>query len=451
MSSILYIGKDYCHTLKQLQEYFRHISSDQDALYNELLTLQRDGLIAQWLEEGSETEKTLAKRLNNLPTNLTNKELMEKLAEILTNKNKNFNVNLHSYLELKEISYALVKPLQTEVTLKVIRKGDIINITKEHLNGTLRLKLKFKILKPEKETFSFKTTLSLQQQTIHEVNTDLDLNNEPIGKAKVLVLNIPINLLKKDVDAYLFEVKNDTQTIFSAKVSLGIPDVFTLNGVNFKMIKVEGGTFKMGSSKNDSAAYENEKPQHDVTLNEFHIGVTVVTQALWKAVMKRNPSSFKGDDLPVERVSYNDITDFLRKLNELLRDQLHGKKFALPTEEQWEFAARGGVKSKGYKYSGSNDIAQVAWYSANSGVCTHPVKEKGKIPNELGIYGMSGTVWEWCESYWRINYNANPDRFARVLRGGGWFNVAGYCRVAYRGSYAPDHRYCYLGFRLVLQ
>lgn len=452
MSSILYIGNDYCYTLEQLQDYFRHISSDQDVLYNELLTLQRDGLIAQWLEEGTETEKALAKRIKGLSKNLTNKELIENLAEILTNKNKNFNVNFLSYLELKEVTYALTEFKQMDVAFKSIRNGDVIYMMEEHLNGTMHLRLKFKILKREKESFNLKATLSLHQQVIHEETSCLDLNNELSGKERLLDFCIPAHKLQKGVDAYMLEVKSESQVLFSAKVSLGIPDIFTLtlNGVRFKMIKVEGGTFKMGTPINDPGSWVTEWPQHDVTLKDFYIGETVVTQALWKSVMKGNPSCFTGkDELPVENVSHNDITGFLAQLNDKLKDQLHGMKFALPTEEQWEFAARGGVKSKGYKYSGSNDIDQVAWYHNNSNRCTHPVRKKA--PNELGIYDMSGNVFEWSDSYWRENYNANQDRSHRVLRGGNWDDRASYCRVAYRFYTTPDNRHFIIGFRLVLQ
>lgn len=450
MSKILYIGKDYCYTLEQLQDYFRHISSDQDVLYNELLTLQRDGLIVQWLEEGTETEKALAKRIKGLTKNLTNKEVMENLAEILTNKNKNFNVNFLSYLELKEVTYALTEFKQMDVAFKSIRNGDVINMMEEHLNGTMHLRLKFKILKREKESFNLKATLSLHQQVIHEETSCLHLNNELSGKERLLDFCIPAHKLQTGVDAYMLEVKSESQVLFSAKVSLGIPDIFTLNGVRFKMIKVEGGTFKMGSPNNDSYNYDHEKPQHDVTLKDFYIGETVVTQALWKSVMKGNPSHFAGEDeQPVECVSYDDITGFLAQLNDKLKDQLHGMKFALPTEEQWEFAARGGVKSKGYRYSGSNDIDQVAWYNNNSNSRTHPVRKKA--PNELGIYDMSGNVWELCDSYWRSNYNTNPDSSRRVMRGGCWYHDASVCRVVCRLYCPPDFRYYHTGFRLVLQ
>lgn len=457
MSSILYIGNDYCHTLEQLQNFFHHISSDQDSLYNELLTLQRDGLIAQWLEEGTEKERTLAKQIKHLPTDLTNKELMEKMAEILTNRSTSYNVNICSYLELKDVSYALHEsfPLLLKPIFKKISKGEVLNIEEEDLIGrTLQLQMTFKIIKPEKETFRLNALLSLQQKTTHKATTDLSLNNEPIGKEKVIRWNIPIHLLKKDDDSYLLEVKSGGQILFYAKLSLlGIPDVFTVNGVQFKMIKVDGGTFKMGALLNDSDAKKSEMPQHDVTLNKFYIGETVVTQALWHAVMNDYPSFFRGDELPVEQVSYDKIIRFISRLNGLLGNQLHGKKFALPTEEQWEFAARGGVKSNGYKYSGSKDINAVAWWQDCSARRSHSVKEEnGKIPNELGIYGMTGNVWELCDSYWRKDYQTvSIDKFNLVIRGGSWSNIERYCRVTYRGYRSYDYCSNNLGFRLILQ
>ena len=218
----------------------------------------------------------------------------------------------------------------------------------------------------------------------------------------------------------------------------------TANGVSFKMIRVEGGN--MGT---------------------FYIGETQVTQALWQAVMGDNPSDFKGSDHPVERVSWNDIcgkdgtgTDpncFLYKLNEKTV-----KNFRLPTEAEWEYAAKGGDKSKGYTYAGSDDIDKVAWYRKNSGdgylkgneddwgwekieknnCKTHPVMQL--LANELGIYDMSGNVWEWCEDLYESSSSS------RVLRGGSWYNFARYCRVSYRSNVDPDGRGNGVGFRLVL-
>ena len=209
-----------------------------------------------------------------------------------------------------------------------------------------------------------------------------------------------------------------------------------VNGVSFNMVKVSGGTFKMGAtSEQGSDCRSDEKPVHQVTLSDYYIGETEVTQELWQAVMGSNPSKFSGSGkLPVEKVSWNDCQTFITKLNALT-----GKQFRLPTEAEWEFAARGGNLSKGYKYSGSNDISIVAWYSGNSDHKTHKVGTKA--PNELGIYDMSGNVWEWCQDYWYDSYSssAQTDRSHRVFRGGSWYNYAGCSRVSFRGDAAPDY------------
>ena len=226
---------------------------------------------------------------------------------------------------------------------------------------------------------------------------------------------------------------------------------FSVNGVEFKMVFVEGGTFTMGAtSEQGSDADDDEKPTHRVTLSDYYIGETEVTQALWQAVMGNNPSYFKGDNLPVENVSHNDVKEFILKLN-----QKTGKTFRLPTEAEWEYAARGGKKSKGYKYSGSDNIDDVAWYSENSDDKTHPVKTKR--PNELGIYDMSGNVWEWS-SDWYGGYSSNAQTnpqgpssgSARVIRGGSWYSNARYCRASNRYNGNLSNLIINLGFRLAL-
>ena len=226
----------------------------------------------------------------------------------------------------------------------------------------------------------------------------------------------------------------------------------TVNGIKYNMVWVEGGTFRMGAtSEQGSDADSDEKPVHSVTLSSYYIGKTEVTQALWKAVMGSNPSNFRGDNLPVECVSWNDCQAFIRKLNALT-----GQNFRLPTEAEWEFACRGGNNSRGYKYSGSNYIDNVAWYTDNSGDKTHPVATKS--PNELGIYDMSGNVNEWC-SDWYGGYTSgaqtNPkgpyDGSSRVDRGGSWILNAGDCRSSHRIQGSPDFRdYYNLGLRLSL-
>lgn len=226
----------------------------------------------------------------------------------------------------------------------------------------------------------------------------------------------------------------------------------TVNGVSFKMIKVEGGTFKMGSNNGE----EDEKPVHSVTLNGYYIGETEVTQALWETVMGSNPSyrDAKGYNKPVSDVSWNDCQEFISKLN-----QLTNRRFALPTEAQWEFAARGGNKSQGYEYSGSDNIDDVAWYHDNidfhNSPFFQPVGEKQA--NELGIYDMSGNVCEWCAD-WYGDYpsssQTNPtgplNGTARVARSGSWdFNAYG-CRPTSRKRYSPDFGEYSNGLRLAM-
>lgn len=244
---------------------------------------------------------------------------------------------------------------------------------------------------------------------------------------------------------------------------------FTVDGVSYTMVRVEGGTFtRVATSEQGSDISDIEKSAHKVTLSSFYIGQTEVTQALWQAVMGYNPSNFKGNKLPVEMVSWDDCQEFIKKLNAQT-----GKNFRLPTEAEWEYAAWGGKQSRGYKYSGSNTAEQVAWYYENSGDCrlkdsdneldnldkyhcrTHEVATKS--PNELGLYDMSGNVWEWCQD-WFGNYSSgsqtNPTGASkgpgRVLRGGGWESEAWFCRVSCRSFIGPGTRIHILGLRLAL-
>ena len=225
------------------------------------------------------------------------------------------------------------------------------------------------------------------------------------------------------------------------------------DGISIDMVRVEAGTFTMGATAEMKDPNDDEKPTHRVTLtNDYYIGKYEVTQALWKAVMGNNPSNFKGDNLPVEKVSWDDCQEFISKLN-----RITGKTLRLPTEAEWEYAARGGNNSRGYQYSGSNNLSDVAWFRGNSGGKPHAVGTKQ--PNELGIYDMSGNVDEWCQDwYWYGAYSsssqvnptgANSGSY-RVCRGGSWGCIARICRSSYRYCGTPVSRYTFLGLRLVL-
>ena len=263
-----------------------------------------------------------------------------------------------------------------------------------------------------------------------------------------------------------------------------------------EMVYVKGGTFLMGAQGSNSSlpnydedARDDESSVHEVTLSSYYIGKYEVTQGLWEYVMnysgkaadgsqlspvgpylgsKPSPSFGVGDVFPVFYVSYNDIVNyFLPRLN-----QITGKKFRLPTEAEWEYAARGGQKDRYtrthtspaqnsgsgtyYQYAGSNTIGDVAWDKSNSGEKTHPVGSKS--PNALGLYDMSGNVYEWCSDWYSSGYSSsaqtNPQGLAagsaRVLRGGGWYHNAQLCRVSYRSFNAPDYRFSNIGLRLAL-
>lgn len=236
------------------------------------------------------------------------------------------------------------------------------------------------------------------------------------------------------------EYKGDHQT----------EQTFSVGNVSFTVMLVEGGTFTMGTTSEQQNPTSDENLAHSVTLSSYYIGKFEVTQALWEAVMGRNTSNRTSDDLPVKNVSWVDCQAFLRKLNAMT-----GHNFRLPTEAEWEYAARGGNRSQGYQYSGSNNLNDVAWYNDNGGRQTHIVGTKS--PNELGIYDMSGNVWEWCQD-WLRDYNSsaqtNPtgpgSGSCHVIRGGCWISNDRSCRVSDRNGRTPDTKISIIGFRLAL-
>ena len=255
-----------------------------------------------------------------------------------------------------------------------------------------------------------------------------------------------------DVDYSTHVDINDVTALINYILSGAWPTpTFTVGGVTFKMIPVSGGTFMMGARDGEPSAGSYEKPLHQVTLSSFSIGETEVTQALWLAVMGTNPSYFTGDlNRPVEKVSWNDCQTFISKLN-----QMTGGNFRLPTEAEWEFAARGGNQSVGYIYAGSDTPDDVAWFNENSGSTTHPVAQKQA--NELGLYDMSGNVSEWCSDwydsdYYSVSPSVNPtgpeSGYQRVSRGGNHGNDAIYIRVAFRNNPTPGTVRDYQGLRL---
>ena len=245
------------------------------------------------------------------------------------------------------------------------------------------------------------------------------------------------------------------QTALFAQDTLPAPSTYRVNKVSFNMVRVEMGGFWMGAQHMDTAEFNydrmsqiDEVPVHYVAMNEdYYIGQTEVTQKLWKEVMGYNPSRYKCPKRPVTNVNYYEVQEFLRRL-----DSITGMQFRLPTEEEWEYAARGGKYSKGFIYSGSNEVDRVAWHNDNA---RKTKKVKKRNANELGIYDMSGNVWEWCSSKYHYfdkerNANLGKDGQMYIIRGGGWQLLPSSCRVSWRGKRLPDLKNSFGGFRLCL-
>lgn len=252
--------------------------------------------------------------------------------------------------------------------------------------------------------------------------------------------------------------------VFKVAPSNGDDLTFTINGVQFTMIRVEGGTFTMGATaeQGDDVFYW-ENPAHSVTLSTYYMGETEVTQALWFAVTGKlfrtynERNTIIDDECPVYSINWDDCNKFIKKLNDMLSSQLGGMRFAIPTEAQWEYAARGGNKSQGYKYSGSNNLSEVACYDGNASRTTPLSLVKTKLPNELGLYDMSGNVCEWCQDCFGLyssgaqtNPRGNASGSSRITRGGSCYSNRADCRVSSRDYAKSSSRYVSLGLRICL-
>ena len=272
---------------------------------------------------------------------------------------------------------------------------------------------------------------------------------------KVLTIAICVSVAIGLIFSFMSEIKN---LHIASPSNIAVTDTtYTIKGVSFDMVLVKGGTFIMGA--NSLSNRDNEKfviKRHEVALSDYMIGKTEVTQELWQAVMGSNPSHFRGDSLPVEKVSWDECIVFIKKLNEFTIDSRpKGWAFCLPTEAEWEYAARGGNMSQNYKYSGGNDIDSVAWHGGNSSNKTHAVATKS--PNELGLYDMSGNVWEWCYDWYGSCSDApqtnpiGPSSGSRhVIRGVGWRKYSEPWTVFHRISGTPGYNSNRLGLRLAM-
>ena len=431
MATILFINNEHCTSVDQLKEYFSMELTPESDIYADLLDYGRHGDIAKWLHEMGELE--LASKVETIAPDL-----------------------------IDSVFYARLKAAITSIP---IPDDDI-----EPLRPTFDKCFSFEGVKCDVKDYEAKVIVSLK--VLMCVNENYELSVSSNWGMRGMIIN-PSSHPEGKTDRFDFTfhkrpgkdigeiiVMADGTVLSDEKVRSKTVEnncEYLVGDVRFKMIHVEGDTFTMGATPEQGCdAKEDEKPAHQVTLSSYSIGETPVTQELWQAVMGTNPSYYKGPQRPVENVSWNDCQEFIRKLY-----QKTGKQFRLPTEAEWEFAARGGKNSRGYKFSGSNNLSEVAWFGENSSHKTHPVKEKK--PNELGIYDMSGNVWEWCQDWYDDNYYNNSrgkdpkgPRIGsyRVSRGGSWFRSwypdTRYCRLSHRNGGYPDNRETYYGLRLAL-
>jgi len=254
--------------------------------------------------------------------------------------------------------------------------------------------------------------------------------------------------LKKDdtEDSYVQEKFSNSE----------LHEPFSSSSTGMEFVLIPAGEFDMGSPSQEKDRSDYESPVHKVTIqNSFYMGKSSVTQKQWKKIMGNNPSHFKGEDRPVEMVSWNDAQKFVKKLNE----KESTDKYRLPSEAEWEYACRAGTRTRYSFGDGESKLNEYAWYAENSGSKTHSIGQKK--PNPRGLYDMHGNVWEWVQDKWHENYNDSPSdgsiwedgsdgkSFDRVSRGGSWYCNIGFCRSASRFKRDPESRINNMGFRLL--
>ena len=408
---ILYINDEHCSSVEQLKEYFEIGANYDNPIVMELLDYGRAGDISDWLREKGESE--LAKAVDNLNDNLGDSEYFSQLTAIFTGE-----------------KVATEKP-------EFQKCFQVVNVATDKDDNEITVSVQLKILSSVNE--SYELAVRTNWGTKGNIVNPYDFDEGSTANLKFKFRKRPNTTINKIA---LFVDEKEVYSKDGILCSKNIVE-FTIGDCCFKMIKIAHGTFNMGAGEET----------HQVTLTkDYYMGETQVTQALWKAVTGDKPSSFEGENRPVEQISWEDCHDFIRKLNKKLSFKLGNMRFRMPTEAEWEFAARGGNNSKGYQYSGGNDIENVAWH--NSSV-THNVATKQ--PNELGFYDMSGNVYEWCHDWYRDYPNiAEIDPTGpecgeyRVCRGGTWKDGTTKCRLWYRNYDNYWKKSYFIGLRLAM-
>lgn len=445
MKTILFLNNQYIDSLSCLRQLFK--GNINITLRRDLLCAFQDGVISKWLDEGDEECKTIKLALDKIDMNLSNQEHIDKLKLVFANE------RVHTNTSIKFDNYCVVENV---MFCRYNKYGNIINTPhnigqngikfEEDQNVNFQLVLTVKVVNPDNEIMDLKLSVNdKNNKCLYESYKQLPINAKK-NEIKNVSFHVELDEIKSGTDVQLV-VSHEDKAIWETRILKGNANmevvVGSMSKVTFKMIYVDGGTFDMGDNSFGNST-------HKVTLSPFYIAETVVTQALWKTVMNWNLFDFEGACNPAENVSWGYCQNFIENLNKMT-----GLNFRLPTEAEWEFAARGGNSSNHTLYSGSNNIDDVAWYRGNSGSVTHPVALKK--PNELGLFDMSGNVWEWCEDFYEpymSNNQVNPHgpKFGskRVVRGGSWDYLERYCQVSFRHSYAQNMLFDGLGLRLAM-
>lgn len=427
MTTKLYIQDRFITTINELRQLVEESGDNPSTMVaKQLIAAACDGLLDSWLKNASDEKECQKYMPQKQLISLKDSERWKYIKEVLTGTAGSIQWNWQDKIELVKVpddSFWEVLEKKETAHLKFIFN------CKSVMDEQINLRLRGDGFLIQGQDFVIP-----DREQVKEYVLVLDMNKS----TQELVFDVEGCFKGKHMELY---VEDSPTPIWRQERKDGM---YKVKGVRFKMIRVGGGKFQMGEGCG----------RHEVELSGYNIGETVVTQELWQAVMGYNPSHFIGTDRPVECVSWHDCQRFIQKLN-----QETGKQFRLPTEAEWEFAARSGNKemNKNFTYSGSNDINDVAWYEGNSHRKTHPVKEYGKRPNGLGIYDMSGNVCEWCQdwmgiytSFSQVNPTGPSNGPGRVYRGGGWNSSVVECRVSERRCSSPDVYKSYLGFRLAL-
>ena len=452
-SHTLFLDGNWIISLQQLQEVFGKCHEADSQLGSELIEAYYNGLLVSWLLWNGYEE--LAKKTGEIGIENADTELLKTLRGIFYGDDVKGNPKtkpLKNYVTFK--CCEVVMPcFETNDKIMKWPNSGLIEVTKNS-----SLKFNFRLDKPVNEKYKLRLFITCHWTPIlrrifgtwkynEHATHELLLGGHKVNEEIEVVFNTPFFYLEKGKYSVslLVEDESNDRELFSGEADYEADMIIEVGDAKLEMISVNGGEFEMGGSEG-----EEDAPLHKVKLDSFMMGRCVVTNELWNAVMDEKSAGEM--NLPVVNVSWDDCEAFLDQLNKKT-----GKEFRLPTEAEWEFAARGGMLSDNHLYSGSGEVDKVAWWKKNSELCAHPVAQNQ--PNELGIYDMSGNVFEWCEDWYDDNYYSNSpvdnpkgptEGVHRVRRGGSWNSEEGDCRVTKRSHRKNDKRSNGTGFRLVL-